>query len=130
MIDLCCSRSYICENLIKNLKLPTFAIDNVNHCRISICSIYDSAQKIDLMVKVSRMQGIATPLETVSDSIKESFVGLQLADPNFNISGRVALVIGPEVAPQILKGRIYSNPGLPLAQYTIFGWVISGQSPL
>ncbi|XP_065368793.1 uncharacterized protein LOC135961228 [Calliphora vicina] len=65
----------------------------------------------------------------IPDSILEPFLGFQLADPTFNHSGNVALVLGPEVAPLILKGKIHTSPGLPLAQYTIFGWIISGLSP-
>lgn len=129
VIDLCCSMSYVCEDLVKALKLPVSSMGSDKICRLKVNSIHDSSQHVMLTVKVRQMKGIKTPVETVSDLIKENFAGMQLADPNFNQSLGVGLVIGPEVAPQILKGRIYSNPGFPLAQYTIFGWVISGQSP-
>lgn len=129
-LDPCCSISYICESLVRQLRLPISKMDNSSYCRLTVVSSFDPTQRIVFTAKVTKMQGVKTPSETVSDSIKEHFAGFQLADPRFNISGQVALVLGPELTPQILKGKIYSSPGLPMAQYTIFGWVISGQSPL
>ncbi|XP_065370882.1 uncharacterized protein LOC135963030 [Calliphora vicina] len=129
VLDLCCSMSYICSSLVANLKLPVSTVNEEKFCKVNICSLYEASRQISLTVKVKTMHGIKTPVETVSDTIKDHFEGMQLADPSFNMSGKVALVIGPEVAPQIMRGKIYSNPGLPMAQYTIFGWVISGQAP-
>lgn len=129
-LDPCSKISYICENLVHQLRLPVSSMDRCGYCRLTICSAYDSEQKISITAKVTKMKGVKTPPESVPDIIKENFAGFQLADPRFNVSSSVALVLGPEVTPQIIKGRIYSSPGLPLAQYTIFGWVISGQSPI
>lgn len=129
-LDPCCSVSYICENLVHQLRLPVLSMDRSGYCRVNICSSHDAEQKISVTAKVTKMKGIKTPLESAPDQIREHFAGLQLADPRFNVSAAVALVLGPEVTPQIIKGRIHSSPGLPLAQYTIFGWVISGQSPI
>ncbi|XP_065365685.1 uncharacterized protein LOC135958721 [Calliphora vicina] len=129
ILDSCCNISYVCSSLIKQLGLPTSQMGNNRFCRLTIGSLYDRSQKICISARVTEMVGIRTPSETVPDNIKEHFAGLELADPSFNHSGRVALVLGPEVNPHIMKNRIYSNPGLPMAQYTIFGWVISGSSP-
>lgn len=128
-LDPCCNSSYICENLVHNLRLPVSNMDGSKYCRLTVGSSYEASQKISFTAKVTRMKGVKTPTESVSDTVKESFAGFQLADPTFYVSGRVALVLGPEVSPQILKGKVYSSPGLPLAQYTMFGWVISGQFP-
>ena len=55
--------------------------------------------------------------------------GLFLADPTFNIPGRVDILLGAELWPQLqessspnIKGEL-SEPG---AQLTAFGWVLSG----
>ncbi|XP_046811553.1 uncharacterized protein LOC124420984 [Lucilia cuprina] len=92
------------------LHVVTFSVGADKIYRVNICSQYDSTQNITFTVKVKKMIGIQTPLQSVSDSVKIHFPGLQLADPSFNVSGKVALVIGPEIAPQVLKGKIYSNP--------------------
>lgn len=129
-LDPCCKVSYICESLVYQLRLPTSTVDDDRYCRLTVGSSFDSSKKIHFTAKVSRMRGIPTPTESVSDAVKEQFVGFQLADENFNRAGRVVLVLGPEITPQVILNRTYSSPGLPLAQLTIFGWVISGQSPL
>lgn len=129
-LDPCCNVSYICESLVHQLRLPVSKVDDDKYCRLTVGSSYDPLQKLVLTAKVFKMKGVNTPSESVPDTIREHFSGFQLADPSFNRSGRVALVLGPEVYPQIIKNKIYSSPGLPMAQYTMFGWVISGQSPL
>lgn len=125
VLDLCCSISYVDDQLISKLRIP---VSN-SYCRITIQSIYDPLKCISLTSKVTKMHGIQTPRESVAEAVKEHFPGLQLADPTFYHAGKVALVLGPEISPQIMTGKVYSSPGSPLAQYTIFGWVISGQSP-
>ena len=54
--------------------------------------------------------------------------GLQLADPTFNIPGRVDILLGADIWLQ-LQGKsppITSSPSEPGAQDTIFGWAITG----
>uniref|UniRef100_A0A1B0D852 DUF5641 domain-containing protein n=1 Tax=Phlebotomus papatasi TaxID=29031 RepID=A0A1B0D852_PHLPP len=53
---------------------------------------------------------------------------LQLADPSFNTPGNIDIILGAEFAmainlPQIIRG----NDDVPVAQLTIFGWVLGGK---
>ncbi|XP_037815538.1 uncharacterized protein LOC119606193 [Lucilia sericata] len=129
VLDLCCPMSYVCESLVQQLRLPVSSANGVNICGLTIGSIYAHHPQLTLSATVRKMVGIRTPPENISNDILTLFDGIQLADPTFNQSGQVALVLGPELSASIIKGKIHSSPGLPLAQYTLFGWVISGQSP-
>lgn len=56
---------------------------------------------------------------------------LPLADPHFDIPSPVDMLLGAEVFPYILgSGRIFGNPGQPVALETVFGWVLQGGSGL
>ena len=55
-------------------------------------------------------------------------LGLQLADPTFNIPGRVDILLGTDLWLQIqgTSPPITSTPSEPGAQDTVFGWVLAG----
>ena len=57
--------------------------------------------------------------------------GLPLADPSYNLPGRIDILLGSDMAPAILT-QVTSRKGSndePMAQATIFGWTISGPVP-
>ena len=57
--------------------------------------------------------------------------GLPLADPSYNLPGRIDILLGADMAPAILS-QVTSRKGSndePMAQATIFGWSISGPVP-
>ena len=55
-------------------------------------------------------------------------LGLRLADPNFNIPGRVDILLGADLwlQLQVHTPTITASPSEPGAQATIFGWAITG----
>ena len=55
-------------------------------------------------------------------------LGIQLADTTYNVPGRIDILLGSDLTPQILtkmQPKI-GGPCEPMAQATHFGWVISG----
>lgn len=126
LLDPCCRISQVCESLVRTLRLPTTQIGDDLYCDIVITSSYDSTRTYYLTARVAVLTCGVTPALSVSPAVGESFVGLQLADPTFYRSGAVAIILGPEIYYKILVPRIISQPGVPTAQYTSFGWVISG----
>ena len=53
--------------------------------------------------------------------------GLQLADPKFDVPGRIDLVIGSDLLPRVLLMEYRTGaPGTVAAYNTIFGWAILG----
>ncbi|XP_059223245.1 uncharacterized protein LOC131997020 [Stomoxys calcitrans] len=51
---------------------------------------------------------------------------INLADPNFNKSERIDMVIGADLFPQILEGGVRHDEAI-VAQNTKFGWILSGK---
>ncbi|XP_058976290.1 uncharacterized protein LOC131803509 [Musca domestica] len=126
VLDPCSRQSQICSSLVHNLRLPTSRIEGSQICRLTVSSIYDRSQSISIVAVVTNLDHALTPTAVIPERIRDSFLGLPLADPDFNRPGRVALVLGPEVYARVVTHRVQATPGLPIAHYTIFGWVLSG----
>ena len=58
----------------------------------------------------------------------DHLVGLQLADPNYNIPDQIDILLGADLAPQIMTKQVLrtGTESQPMAQATEFGWVVSG----
>ncbi|XP_058980329.1 uncharacterized protein LOC131803251 [Musca domestica] len=126
LIDQCARQSQICTSLVHSLRLPCFTVDSIRYCRFTVRSTHDSAQSVVVMARVCDLSHVSTPPETVPERIKKSYLGLPLADPQFFKVGRVALILGPKLYSKIMTSRVHLFAGLPMAQYSIFGWVLSG----
>lgn len=126
VLDSCGKQTQICKTMVNQLKLPTSSMDGAQYCRIQVLSAYDSSQSLTFTARVSELSHVKTPPESVPERIKDSFLGLPLADPTFYRVGRVALIFGPDLYARIVTSRVQTAPGLPVAHYTIFGWVLSG----
>ena len=64
---------------------------------------------------------------SVDGRILDEFPGLQLADPQFYVAAPVNLVLGADVYSKIIRNGVAGGTfGKPLAQFTIFGYIISG----
>ncbi|XP_073832523.1 uncharacterized protein [Musca autumnalis] len=126
VLDQCSRQSQICSSLVHSLRLPTSMIEGSQICRLTVSSIYDRSQSISIVAVVTNLDHALTPTAAIPERIQDSFLGLPLADPDFNRPGRVALVLGPEVYARVITHRVQATPRLPIAHYTIFGWVLSG----
>lgn len=51
---------------------------------------------------------------------------IQLADPQFNIPGRIDMLLGADFYAKIIRNGIKRNKDGPTAQKTTFGWIIFG----
>ncbi|XP_073828829.1 uncharacterized protein [Musca autumnalis] len=126
LLDPCCPVSQVCASLITELQWPTTKVNDMTYADFLIMSRFDSGQKQFVTARVANITRGITPPMSVPTNIRESFVGLELADPAFDRSGPLAMVLGPEIYYKILSQLMITQPGLPTAQYTSFGWVIAG----
>ncbi|XP_052564679.1 uncharacterized protein LOC128093091 [Culex pipiens pallens] len=56
---------------------------------------------------------------------------VELADPNFNHSGRVDMLLGAELFWDLVKdGKITLSENLPSLRETEFGWIVGGALPI
>lgn len=130
LLDPCCRGSQICESLVNQVQWPVSILNDFAYCDFMISSSYDDSKRQYVTAKVAKLTCGVTPAISVPLETRESFRGLELADPTFYRSGAVAIVLGPEIYARIIEARVITQPGLPTAQYTSFGWVISGPVPL
>lgn len=67
------------------------------------------------------------PIRTFSTSELEIPSNLQLADPNFNVSSQVDLLIGAGLFFDLLcVGQIKLGKNKPILQKSVLGWIVSG----
>ncbi|ODM96042.1 hypothetical protein Ocin01_10639 [Orchesella cincta] len=68
------------------------------------------------------------PSELCANSRWPHVQGLQLADPDFNVPGNIDILLGAEYVPLLMcEGRKFGPPNTPVAENTIFGWVLLGR---
>ncbi|KAH9645383.1 hypothetical protein HF086_016411 [Spodoptera exigua] len=67
------------------------------------------------------------PSKTINKDSFEHLQHLQLADPDFNISQNIDLLLGAEVYSEILlEGLLKTNTSSVIAQQTHLGWIVCG----
>lgn len=67
------------------------------------------------------------PRPLVVEKTSKFLCSLNLADTEPEHNKRIELIIGADVYGAVLRDGIIRGPsGSPMAQFTIFGWVISG----
>ncbi|XP_004526271.1 uncharacterized protein LOC101457376 [Ceratitis capitata] len=95
-------------------------------CELTLCSS-DLSHHIKARAIILPKLTHLLPTTQVSSIEIHDITPLALADPKCLTPSRIDMVIGSDLAPQILmQGMQHLHNGTLLAQQTIFGWVISG----
>lgn len=139
LLDSGSQSSFITESLVKRLhlhKVPT---------NISLAGINQSLSQVKHTVNVkikSRYNGFNSTLRCLildriteclpTNSISSSDIkiprNIKLADPQFNISSNIDMLIGAELFWSLLcVGQIKTSKRQPYLQKTHLGWIVSGQ---
>lgn len=93
-------------------------------------SIHDNSVSYDLQAYILPRLTFNLPSFTINHNSWSHLRGLELADPDFGQPKPVELILGADSYGHIIKPELIRNdPSLPLAQHTIFGWIISGLIP-
>ncbi|XP_008188329.1 uncharacterized protein LOC100568780 [Acyrthosiphon pisum] len=67
------------------------------------------------------------PRRSLDTGVKDRFANLALADPTFNITSSVDMLLGADLFAQIMDGRkVTVAADLPTAFSSIFGWILIG----
>ncbi|KAL7726203.1 hypothetical protein ACLKA6_001608 [Drosophila palustris] len=116
LYDPCAAVSSISASLAAQLKLPALHVGEDRVCKATVASKVDADLRFDVLLKIVKGLQICTPVRPLGDSVRARFVNLTLAN-----------VLGADAANHVVtKGFMPSQNGLPMAQSTIFGWMVSG----
>ncbi|XP_052837207.1 uncharacterized protein LOC128253097 [Drosophila gunungcola] len=120
LIDPCTPVSCIDASRATAFRLPTTIVGDDKVCNATIQSKCGTTK---MEAKVS----IRTPTRTLNDAVRTKFKGIQLADERFYLPATISVILGADVYPKVIQsGFLMVDEGLPVAQKTVFGWIISG----
>ena len=143
LLDPASTASFITERLANQLQLPkqrqSICINGIGNTQctstqnktvcVDIQSTHDSSssEKLDAIVLPSLTKNL--PLQSIPTGDWPHLESLSLADPYFNVSKPIDILLGVDAYRDILKPWLILGPkGTPAAQDTIFGWVLFGNT--
>ncbi|XP_073814312.1 uncharacterized protein [Musca autumnalis] len=143
LIDSGSQGTFVSEKIFHRLKLPFRQIEaeisglnGVTSAKskklvsFSICSRFNSESKVNINALVVPQLSGNLPSKSITENMFIDLPKLQWADPKFNKSDRVDMLIGADIFNQILLENVQRNIcGSLIAQETIFGWIITGPVP-
>lgn len=126
LIDPCTPVSSIDSSLARAFRLPTTNDGDDRVCSTTIRS-RSGDFNVDVVLKIDNSLRIRTPIRALSDEVRAKFSDIRLADDQFHRPATISLVLGSDVYPRVMQpGFLNLQDGLPIAQNTAFGWIVSG----
>lgn len=141
LLDQGSQATFISESAVQLLRLPKQTI-NAPICGISGSSVTIAKAKVQLIfssriVPSAEYQTDALVLNKVTNNLPthsfeqlswEHLKGIQLADPYFNSSSKIDIVLGADVYGSLLRKEVRNGPPCtPVGQNTVLGWILSGK---
>jgi len=140
LLDQGSELTLISESLRQELKLRRFRMPisicavgcvDAGACRyaaqLRISSVHSSEPALDVTASILRSLTRYSPSRTASHIQWEHLAGLRLADSQPTSSDPIELIIGADLYGEIiLDGLRKGSVGQPIAQNTVFGWILSG----
>ncbi|KAH8323654.1 hypothetical protein KR074_010252, partial [Drosophila pseudoananassae] len=119
--------SCIDASLAACFRLPTTSVGDEQVCSATVGSPTDDSVRLEVMFKVEPHVRVRTPSRELSEAVRAHFRGVTLADERFHLPATISVVLGADMYPRIIQpGFLKIQDGLPVAQSTVFGWVVSG----
>lgn len=129
--------SLVTEHAAQRLRLPRRKVSAIvsgvgslsGNCKGSInleCKSIHSDYEFKLETLV--MKKLVNNLPTASFSIQnwDYIDNLKLADPHFNKSGPIDLLLGAEIYSELILNGVIKSDNFPVAQQTRVGWILCG----
>lgn len=143
LFDSASQDSLITEDCIQRLQLPRqnarYALKGTNNSKggvtrgvsqVQVSSRFD--QTITINLEVFILNDLTSLLPPAQLKIPDLNIlnSIQLADPQFDIPGKVDIMIGTDHVMELLRpGLIQTPEGQPIVTNTVFGWIVSGKIP-
>ncbi|UYV77378.1 hypothetical protein LAZ67_15000787 [Cordylochernes scorpioides] len=143
LLDQGFQSSFVHRDLLHHLTIPVHKVNaqifGINDTRgehvkqmvsCSVASLTESGWTIPIRgLVVERMTGIL-PSRDLRIPVPSSWKTLPLADPQFETSGRVDVILGTDVYGNLLLPEVkYDEKTQLCAQNTRLGWIVSGKLP-
>lgn len=140
LIDQGSELSFISEDLIKRLRIrrkqasiPLLGIGGVYSGKtrgivtLKLQSKHDSSSTCIISAYILTKLTVQLPSVQTIQTHWPHLQGLQLADPDFLRPGSIDIIIGADFYGTIIKPELIKDCSFsPIAQLSIFGWIISG----
>lgn len=127
LIDPCTPISRINASLAAALRLAATNVGTEKVCSATIRPVASPEQRLEVVLKLEEQLRFRTPIRALGANVRSKFTNVNLADDGFGTPSTVCVVLGADAYPRIIQpGFLPSQDGLPVAQNTIFGWVLSG----
>ncbi|XP_075148496.1 uncharacterized protein LOC142222319 [Haematobia irritans] len=122
------TESAILRSFVVRHQLQTTKRGSDEFCTINLQSFHDKAFKVQIHAVVREKLNTTLPEKVKDKILEDTYSHLpDLADPHFYHPVNIDIMIGNDEMPKILKaGLIQTASQMPIAQSTVFGWVISG----
>ncbi|UYV74785.1 hypothetical protein LAZ67_12000971 [Cordylochernes scorpioides] len=143
LLDQGSQSSFVHRDLLHHLTIPVHKVNaqifGINDTKgehvkqmvsCSVASLTESGWTIPIRaLVVGRMTGIL-PSRDLRIPVPSSWKTLPLADPQFETSGRVDVILGADVYGSLLLPEVkYDEKTQLCAQKTRLGWIVSGKLP-
>nr|XP_041632345.1 uncharacterized protein LOC121502707 [Drosophila kikkawai] len=127
LIDPCTPMSCIDASLATSLRLATTAVGAEQIFSATVGSKTNAHVRLDLVFKVEPHVRVRTPIRQLDETVRTYFKDITLADERFYLPATISVILGADVYPKVMQpGFLKVQDGLPVAQSTVFGWVLSG----
>ncbi|XP_075159812.1 uncharacterized protein LOC142232963 [Haematobia irritans] len=141
LIDPGSQRTFLSERIRCRLQIPyrksrfeIGGIGGITQIADKECdlTLYSPKHNVRFSLSAIILPKVTRKLPSVSFKVPDGhdFLNLDLADPNFNISSNIDLILGNDserfISVDGIKRNVY---GVASAYNTIFGWVLSGPMP-
>ncbi|XP_073835142.1 uncharacterized protein isoform X1 [Musca autumnalis] len=117
------------SKLVDRLQLPLTQRAGKQFATINLQSFHDHTIKIQITGEIKGHLNISPPEYTKEKRLQAIYNHLtDLADPHFFNPINIEIMLANDIIPKILKaGLIQTATNMPIAQSSVFGWIISGK---
>ncbi|CAG7786272.1 unnamed protein product, partial [Allacma fusca] len=142
LIDNCSDDCFIEESLVKKLNLKKQTLPHhqniealegklvataTESVQLELSSLYHPQIQINLTALVIKKIGGRYPRESLDASNWNHIPKIGLADPHFNESTPVNILLSTDIHYRIIRsGLLRGNENDPVSQESIFGWLVGG----
>lgn len=108
-----CSNSWIHVSVVRKYRLPTLRLLSDYAWAFTVLSRTDALMRIRVTARIHEDKHPNIPTMSADSNVADSLKNMVLADPRFNQSASISLVLGSELNPWLMHQGIIQQPGHP-----------------